>query len=80
MNAFVNKFEHSLKISEFNKLGASQLLGLRGDSKTAAMREFAERQGERREGRPARNFRQEIYLKANPPASEFNQIRVSQSA
>jgi len=35
------------------------------------MREFAERQGERREGRPARNFRQEIYLRANPVPPKF---------
>ena len=46
--------------------GERQLIAFRWDEKTAAMCEFAlsvaEGQGEHREGRAARNFRQEIYL------------------
>lgn len=58
---------HLLRTNFMSKDGRdSQLLGYRWDEKPAAMCEFSlnevERKGKHREGRTARNFRQEIYL------------------
>ena len=69
MNCFIpnGKFSEESPTSVKNFPGPR----LEGVEKTAAMREFSpEAKGERREGRAARNFRQEIYLRPNPSGRE----------